>query len=793
MQQDDKQASTTELKAMQVQLNDIIDGNLFFKCYQAPTSLDVMKLNVACPFYLMMIRTNSLGWSSSLPPKVEQVGKWNILHDALLFGMALARCVRNAAGYHRPAFEQRPYTRPESLKEAIHIYITALTQALVAEGSEKTWTMERELFFLATGMRAYFDGFIINRPEFLAGCTTPPFQILVMGSCGIPCIATAPLPEDQTAAAIASDLKTRFRESLLRFISRSAARPAIAGDVVFEVQRKPEQATNGLTFCEKVIVDHLKHLVNCCQRECVTRLSVMSSMQPVPDTISAPKRSRSEQTAIDEKVTPESGPKRPKRVSSVDYGLSYDEFKRSSKEFVAASGRLLKTSDLLKGHIRHDMNENIDGVFFMARSDQKSAPYDDLLGCNPDRFESDAFDHIAGFDRSQSRTNIVIAPKPGSDDKLGWLKERLPEGVSLHDIIIRMPRFNSDAHESYAGVVQVIQQSYMGSISGIGPKFYGCIIYSNQKVHTDVATHDMDRETSACMFIMQRIHGVPLFEVKPYNVTVRCNRLSALFSRLAFFNCYNFDSKELNFMVHKTAESDESSGKSTGGSVYKRVYLVDWDSSWAGFLLDQPSGSTFATNFHYYVLNSTLFLRGKLFGTSVFTQRLKSLEQFYLQNKSKAANMGTAIMARPWAGHGNLLNQTHFLCKSSPEMEAAHYAQAFLFSVCVKNFRSSILDGYKKDPKSDSLTSTVRMFMEQGSDFVRFFVTKRNNKTMGELISQINSMFFNTTDNARAYDTLPKTCTEAELLQAIDTRNLDELKSCIGYTYEGCRARSWVE
>ena len=753
-----------------------------------PSLVCIMRLNMTSPCVLTTLRNPALGWmpSQDKPTVIEFSGNYPILHDALLIGQLFALCARNISWLDvtpgTPLSNQKVYCKPSDANMFLEEYIQGLASALKANQNTPgkdlphNWTLERELFMLSVGIRAYFDGFVTNYSEAMFNVKL--VQVPVSGSFHIPNIYSAHLR--------ASSVEECKQLSDMRALCKGAVKGLKLNRVTNERVVEYDDKLKGPY--DAMIARHLSFLLNNINRYFLRNISASSmatsQTERAPATSEKSDKSdksdkkeengkRTVENAVSTEISPESACKRPRTLAKRSDDVDFEAF----------------CSDELK--FRNDMNEAfinafkdgesvdidcvIDGVHFLMHKDVKSAPEADFMRIDPNNVRSSYFTHIGGFSKSQSRCNIVVAPKSERHGQLGWLQKLLPPKVSLSDVAIRIPRLNSDSVEKLDCMLNVISQYHSGAVSGVGPRLYGVVFFQAQQAF-DLAPRSSKKPVRRVVpvMIVERIKGKMLFDVPNDDVQVRSVLLSRLFEKMTNVNCYNLDSKEMNIML----KEDRSA-----------LVFVDWDSAWSGFLIDKPTKATRGVNFHFYTFNMLLYVQRRLEPSHPSTHaRLSIVTDFYTRFRAKNSDFtGSPMMTAEWKGLDEIISDTGgFIGAKTPMNKAMHMAQMFVQRVGIDASREDLYEACSKNLSYEIMKRKIDHFLNT-SGVMRYFLKKRSGESLGEVLKSFNNIHLDV--NSRT--ALPLACAREEVEKAIAEKDSVELKSCMGFVKNGARVHGW--
>ena len=753
-----------------------------------PCLVDIMRLNMISPCVLATLRNPALGWmpSQDKPTVIEFSNNHPILHDALLMGQLFALCARNISWLDVPPgtmlSAQKVYCKPPDANMFLEDYIQGLASALIAnqstvgKDSPHNWTLERELFMIAVGVRAYFDGFVTNYSEALFN--SKHVQVPVSGSFHIPNIHSVHL--------CASSVEECKQLSDLRALCRGAVKGLTLSMVTKERVVQYDENLKGPY--DAMIARHLSFLLNNINRYFLHNLPAApmapTSSQTERAPASAEKSEKSERTEKSEKraaentvsteISPESACKRPRTLAKRSDDVDFEAFCSGECKFRMDLNQAFNI-DAFKNGEAVDTDCVIDGVHFLMHKDVDSAPEADFMRINPNSVQSPDFVHIGGFNKSQSRCNIVVAPKSGHEDQLEWLQKLLPSDVSLSDVAIRIPRLSSDSVEKLHCMLNVISQYHSGGVAGVGPKLYGVVFFQAQQAF-DLAPRSSKRPVRRIVpvLIVERIKGKMLFDIPSDDVQVRSVLLSRLFDKMTNVNCYNLDSKEMNIML----KEDRSA-----------LVFVDWDSAWSGFLIEKPVKATRGVNFHFYTFNMLLYVQRRLDPSHPSTHaRLAIVTDFYMRFRAKNSDFtGSPMMTTEWKGLDKIIPETGgFIGAKTPINKAMHVAQMFVQRVGIDAARDDLHEACSKNLSYEMMQSKIDYFLKT-SGAMRFFLKRRSGESLGEVLRSFNNLHLDV--NARA--TLPLACAREEIEKAIAEKDSVELKLCMGFVRNGARVHEW--
>ena len=762
-----------------------------------PSLVDVMRLNMISPCVLTTLRSPSLGWmqTEEKPTCIEFSGDHPIFHDALLMGQLFALSARNISWLYAPPSAplsaQKVYCKPSDADEFMQDYIQGLALALHANNdtngkdSPHNWTLEREMFMLAVGVRAFLDGFVSNHSEAVlaafhskaarANVNVRLERLPVPGSFHIPNIHSAHL-----CASSADELD---KLSELRELCRHAVRKLRLTKIGNERIVEYDERFKGKY--EAIIAQHLSFLLNKINRYFLLKIPAVSvastssasvastSSASVAATSTVAKREKTGSTGSTE-ISPEPAVKRPRTLCRGVDDVDVKAFCNGEIKFRKDMNEAFNTESFKNGEAV-DIDCVIDGVNFLMHKDIESAPEAEFMRINTDCVQSQNFIHIGGFSKSQSRCNIVVAPKRGHEDQLGWLQKLVPSNVPLADVAIRIPRLNRDSVESIDCTLNVISQYHSGGVAGVGPKLLGVVFFQAQQAF-ELAPRSSKKPAPRIVpvMIVERIKGKTLFEVLNDDVHVRIVLLSQLFDKMTHVNSYNLDSKEMNIML----KEDRSA-----------LVFVDWDSAWSGFLIDSPTRSTRGVNFHFYTFNMLIYVQRRLDPSHASTNaRLSVLTDLYTRFRAKNSDFtGSPMMNSEWKGLDVIIPDTGgFIGAKTPMTNAMHAAQMFVQRVGVDATRDDLYEACRKNLSAKSMQLKVDFFLTT-SGVMRFFLKRRNSESFGEVLKEFNNLHLDV--NARA--PLPLACAREEVQKAIADNDWAELRSCLGFVRNGAKVHGW--
>ena len=396
------------------------------------------------------------------------------------------------------------------------------------------------------------------------------------------------------------------------------------------------------------------------------------------------------------------------------------------------------------------------------------------------------------------------------------------------DVAIRVPR-SQDTVPEFRDSFNAISQYYCGSISGVGPRLYGVLLFPAKLLPRgrkgaggaddfDDDFDDDDPGKMATIFLVQRMNGGPLFDVLPNDLPTRRDLVNDLFERMSSVSAFLFDSKEMNVMIH-TQKAGFTKGALGAKSAKPQLFIVDFDPNWSGFLWNLPERvDTFAVNALIYGINTMCNVnwncaRGR--GIDNYrSDRMESAHAWWTQaaHRMRHTNYNKCkILQTPWVGHGFCIYEDTGLPKRTgnepPGLEeCAHFLQLFVVdraSITPINQFMSDLTYFSKHSSLERRGAAVKAhcgrFLEFNSRATRYFLRQpAPNTNTGTVLFKYCQMLMGSEylkpvtwldDEAN-----PPTCTQAELDLAVESGRQSVIKDVLGHlnnTKKNRPSRAW--
>ena len=653
-------------------------------------------------------------------------------------------------------------------------FLLGYTNSL-ANASSK-WTLQQEVFFLCTGISAFLDGFITTYAETVK-LSTDVLPLLYLGSCNIASIQRTALCDTESGAEA---LTSKFRSAIKTFTMKHLSREFTISS------NKPIREE-----CNTIVREHVYYLFSVLGR----KFPVLP--QPTP---SNPTKTKEPPGLPSEAPEPAAKVQKRVRISPQE---EYDAFRcRASAFWDQLCDMVGITSTMCEMGRLSDRQFKVEGVHIQMFSKDLAefCCLHRLLGYVNNDITKGAYRQIGGVNPSDSRSNIVLSPLPTPQpaSALHWLRDILDGigvSVDLSEIAIRIPR-RQETVPNYRDSFNAISQYFMGGVSGVGPKLYAVLLFPAELLPGP--THS-ESSKMATIFIVQRMNGMALFNVPSTNWEVRRDKLIDLFERMSKVNAYLLDSKELNIMMH----SDERG---------ERLYVVDWDPSWSGFVWNRPTRiNTFALNVLIYGLNvisGVYWMSDRVVPNGNFSRsRRDAFHQLWLRSSAAVSRAvmkegsKCEILATTWRGQGVRVHYfTGLPSRAAKEpsgmTDAELFTQEMVFDRAVRSQIRNFTDLYIGGVL---INDQISHYAETNGRIVRFFTRKMPQKTtVGEMLLELCSSHFGSD-----WDTLASwnaahapTCSYSELRSVTETpvsaSNIKAVKNVLGYLdRESWRNRAW--